>query len=65
MIPGMVCVSLALVWLGGIFYATNNMAAAYITTALGAGWLGIIYAALYRHAQECHNAKPPSVTRIP
>jgi hypothetical protein len=52
MIPAVILFSLAAIWLGGVFYATGYMVGAYIATALGAGWLGIIYSALLRLNQE-------------
>lgn len=49
---GIVLFALMLTWLGGAFYAAHQLGYSLIATALGAGWLGIIYGALGRSAQR-------------
>lgn len=51
MIGGLVLLSLTLVWWGGALFAFHSYGWAFTVTALGAGWLGIIYGALGRSAQ--------------
>ena len=57
MIGGLVLVSLTLVWWGGVFFAWSSYGAAFAVTALGAGWLGIVYGTLQRVAQERAHGK--------
>lgn len=41
-------IATALVFAGGAMFAMGYLPAAYLVTAIGAGWLAIIYSALLR-----------------
>ena len=65
MIPAIVMFSLALVWLSGVLYASGSLGWAAICASWGAGWLGIIYAALFRIAQGRQHEPSSIDTRKP
>jgi hypothetical protein len=52
-ILGTFIISLSLVWGGGAAVATNHVGWGFALTALGAGWMGIIWGTLLRQLSLC------------